>query len=126
MEKMAIRHHQTHPDQEAAACKFTKQHKWTATGLLWQKVAELTDLARFVQRKDLGPDEDQGLAQQLEHIREDANGQGQVHRPAAHVQKAPQQHQSSLEIAEHEGKGRVRADLQNNGQLLRWRCPMAT
>ena len=45
--------------------------------------SQLTDLTGFVQRKDLGPDEDQGLAQvwgcclqQLEHIREDADRQG--------------------------------------------------
>ena len=62
-------------------------------------------MAAPVQGQDLGPDEDQGLAQvggcglqQLEHIWEDADREGQVHGPAAHVQETPQQHQGSQPV----------------------------
>lgn len=63
------------------------------------------DLAGLIEGQDFGPDEDErgpqvssGGLQQLEHIGEDAHRQRQVHRPAAHVQEAPQQNQRSKPV----------------------------
>lgn len=81
----------------------------------------LTDLAAPVQGQDLGPDEDQGLAQvrgcglqQLEDVWEDADREGQVHSPAAHVQEAPQQHQGSQPV--HLTQQHLHAELSTCGQ----------
>ncbi|KAL1835410.1 hypothetical protein VTK73DRAFT_5670 [Phialemonium thermophilum] len=76
-------------------------------------------LARQVDGQHARPDEDHdglqlvgGRLQQLEHVGEDADAEGQLHGPGAQVQEAAQQHQGAHAVLLAE------QHLQHDGQLL--------